>query len=461
VVNLALNLITYLRSASRLLPPFTGILGHHLDPTTYAPLTSEQFEEQLRMIAGAIEASGKTQVLVFVHGGLNNREAGQRHVDELLQPMSESKEHYYPLFLNWNSDLVDTSIEQLLYIRQGRTSRYLGPLSSPFAVLAALGSGLLRAPLVWGELLANDLNTTGIKALTFPGKRNSEALAEELFALYRQGNPAAIPIALGTEQIETWDHVSSGVRYALTLPTKLLLSPFIDGLGQGAWGNMLRRTQMLFHREDELDVRDYRDDKERLQCALIQGPKGAAYELFLYLENYLKHHQQMHVTLIGHSMGAIVLNRALQEFPDLPVDNIVYMAAACSIDDFRTSVIPYLERTPQARFYNLMLHPAAEAREWQKSLLDLTPRGSLLVWIDNFLAAPHTTLDRTLGSWENMIQVAHIIPLEANGINVRSRITLKAFCVGLNCQAPATHGAFSKKDYKFWEPTFWQVPAGH
>jgi hypothetical protein len=29
VVNLALNLITYLRSASRLLPPFTGILGHH------------------------------------------------------------------------------------------------------------------------------------------------------------------------------------------------------------------------------------------------------------------------------------------------------------------------------------------------------------------------------------------------------------------------------------------------
>ncbi|MGE0473470.1 MAG: hypothetical protein AB7P17_07545 [Nitrospirales bacterium] len=175
------------------------------------------------------------------------------------------------------------------------------------------------------------------------------------------------------------------------------------------------------------------------------------YSLFGSLRDLLKADPHMfEVTFIGHSMGMIILNRVLQEFPDFPVRNIVYMAAACSIHDFETSVIPYLQRkdNQHTRFYNLMLHPDAEVREWQKNFLDLTPRGSLLVWIDNFLSNPQTTLDRTLGSWENIIQAAHIIPPD-----VQSRITLKAFCIGSkNCKAPITHGAFSDSQYRFWKP---------
>lgn len=303
-------------------------------------------------------------------------------------------------------------------------------------------------------MLSSDLNATGIEAVAFPGKRNSEALAGELLALYRNGDPSAIPLSLPPQRIGPWESVGAALRYALTLPTKLLLSPLIDGIGQGAWRNMLRRTQMLFHREDEFDVRDYRHDSERLRQVLTKGPKGPAHNLFLHLEDYLKRHPQIKVALVGHSMGTIALNRVLRQFPNLRVDNVVYMAAACSIDDFRTGVIPYLVTNPEARFYNLMLHPTAEVREWQSSLLDLSPRGSLLVWIDNFLAAPQTTLDRTLGSWENVMQVVYIIPKE-----VRSRTTLKAFCVGgPDCTAPTTHGAFSSKDYEFWRREFWQVP---
>ncbi|MDH4361308.1 MAG: alpha/beta hydrolase, partial [Nitrospirota bacterium] len=246
-------------------------------------------------------------------------------------------------------------------------------------------------------------------------------------------------------------------RYVVTLPSKLLLSPLIDGIGQGAWHNMLRRTQMLFYREEAFDIRDFRDNSPKIRKMLTQGPDGGAYSLFRALRDLLQANPHtLEMTIIGHSMGTIVLNRVLREFPDLPVRNIVYMAAACSIDDFRTSVIPYLLRSEnqEARFYNLMLHPDAEVREWQKSFLDLTPRGSLLVWIDNFLSAPQTTLDRTLGSWENIIQATHIIPLD-----VRPRITLKAFCIGgPTCKAPATHGAFSDKAFRFWRPEFWQIP---
>ena len=138
-----------------------------------------------------------------------------------------------------------------------------------------------------------------------------------------------------------------------------------------------------------------------------------------------KKRPDLELTLIGHSMGTIVLNRALRECPRLRVRDVVYMAAACSIDDFRSSLVPYLTRTHDTRFYNLMLHPAAEVREWQMMAVDLPPRGSLLAWIDNFLAAPETTLDRTLGSWENAMQTAYVVPAA-----VRPRITLKGFGVG-------------------------------
>ncbi|MGD9852635.1 MAG: hypothetical protein AB7T38_15365 [Nitrospirales bacterium] len=431
--------------------------GNPVDPITFSALSSDAFQGQLHTIVTEIAKSGKNKILVFVHGGLNHQKASLDRVKELLAD-TDLMNAYYPIFLNWNSDLVDTSIEDLLYIRQGRMARVWGPVSSPFKLVVAVGGGILRTPLVWAQMLSSDMNSTGL--IRWPGKRNSEALAEVMLDLYRKKELGFIPIERGKSSISGWDTTAALTRYVVTLPSKLLLSPFIDGIGQGAWHNMLRRTQMLFHREEAFDIRDFLDDSPRIKKMLTKGPDGGAYLLFGVLRDLLNTHgQPMETTLIGHSMGTIVLNRVLQEFPDLPVRNIVYMAAACSIDDFRTSVIPYLQRKEHqdARFYNLMLHPDAEVREWQKSFLDLTPRGSLLVWIDNFLSNPQSTLDRTLGAWENIIQATHIIPPD-----VRSRIMLKAFCIGgENCNAPTTHGAFSDRAYQFWKPEFWQVSNGH
>jgi pimeloyl-ACP methyl ester carboxylesterase len=465
LARLSLVLLLMCASCARAVPPENGGLidrqrashvitvapdGTPVDPTSYGALGRKAFDEQIALITEGLDRSGKDKLIVFVHGGLNHRDASQRRVDELLPPLLAAG--YYPLFLNWNSDLVDTAIEDLLYVRQGRVARYLGPVSSPFALLVAVGSGLLRAPLVWGQMLSSDLNATGIDALAFPGKRNAEALARELLDRGQPPDFQPVPLWRGREQIHGWDSAVSAGRYGVTLPTKLLLSPLIDGLGQGAWRNMLRRTQMLFHREDEFDVRDLRD-RGALRSVLSHGPQGAAYKLFSGLRDHFVGRRQTETILVGHSMGAIVLNRALREFPDLRVGKIVYMAAACSIDDFRTSVVPYLKRSTETRFYSLMLHPAAEVGEWQKSLLDLTPRGSLLVWIDNFLAAPQTTLDRMLGSWENVMQTIHVIPPE-----VRPRTIFKAFCVGgPGCAGPTTHGGFSSAE--FWKPTFWEIPA--
>jgi hypothetical protein len=430
--------------------------GVPVDPTTYTELNVADFGRQLDAVTAAIEASGKKKILLFVHGGLNNREAAQGHVDRLLEPMTN--DGYYPIFLNWNSDLLDTAREDLLYVRQGRTARFLGPLSAPIALLTALGSGLLRAPLVWGEMLSSDVNASGM--YDFPGKANSKAIEAGLFRLQQEHDAAGIPLELGEDRIGAWDSAGAALRYAVTLPTKLAFSPVIDGLGQVAWRNMLRRTEMLFHREDEFDIRDRRDP-DAVREHLLRGPQGAAHRFFTHLESHLRARSDVELTLIGHSMGTIVLNRALRRFRDLPVRHIVYLAAACSIDDFQTSVIPYLERHGVADFYNLTLHPNAEVREWQKALLDLTPRGSLLVWIDNFLGDPTSTLDRTLGNWENIMQAAHVIPM-----SVRPRVTLKAFGTGdpLHSGAPTmptTHGSFTDKATYFWCPQVWTVAGGN
>jgi hypothetical protein len=151
-------------------------------------------------------------------------------------------------------------------------------------------------------------------------------------------------------------------------------------------------------------------------------------------------------------MGTIVLNEMIHNYPTLPCSNIVYMAAACTIRDFNLSVVPYLQyHGTNAQFYNLVLHPRNDALE--RSFGDIPPRGSLLEWIDNFLASPQTPVDRTLGKWENIIQATHTIPPE-----VRGRVHIKAFGSSRDENFPEgnpqTHGSFGTN--QFWRTEFWQ-----
>ena len=120
------------------------------------------------------------------------------------------------------------------------------------------------------------------------------------------------------------------------------------------------------------------------------------------------------------------------------------MGAACSVREFADSVVPYLVNNEASRFYNLCLHPTAEALEIPYRIVEFLPRGSLLEWIDNLFSAPHTLMDRTLGKWNNALQATHIIPESA-----RERVTIKAFGVGYNQDKPQMHGQFN--DLNFWE----------
>jgi pimeloyl-ACP methyl ester carboxylesterase len=150
------------------------------------------------------------------------------------------------------------------------------------------------------------------------------------------------------------------------------------------------------------------------------------------------------LTLIGHSMGAIVVNKIVKRYPELPYAKIVHMASADSTRNLMETIVPYLQKH-HTQFYSLSLHPKNEDRE--VSTYGLTPSGSLLVWIDNMFTTPETVLDRRSGRWNNMERVIRMIPRDA-----LNRMHFKIFGIG-NPEEPQAHGQFD--DYRFWSECYW------
>uniref|UniRef100_UPI0040276BCD hypothetical protein n=1 Tax=Candidatus Wunengus sp. YC63 TaxID=3367699 RepID=UPI0040276BCD len=405
-------------------------------------------------IISNIESKKKQKILIFVHGGLNRFNSALKRAEKLYEEIL--KDGYYPIFIIWDSSLVSSYLDHLLWIRQGRVYRYWGPITFPLYLFADLGRGVTRAPIVIFHQLSTDMYSTFPKP--FPSYKNGEVLYEKLFERYKNGNNNQQEIAISRGG-DNRGYINKGIRHLLywvTFLPKLTISPFIDALGKSAWENMLRRTQTLFRKPSEFDIRDNRKNVNR---ALDTPPTGAVSQFIDCLNKFVHSDGSTgyEITLIGHSMGTIVLNEIIRKYDDLPYNNIVYMAAACTIGEFEKSVIPYLQ-THKSKFYNLCLNPIAEVREINPMYLDIPPRGSLLEWIDNFLSSPQATMDRTLGKWDNIIQSTHIIPED-----IRGQVNIKAFIAGpangneYQEGNPQKHADFTGQE--FWKEAFWTPKA--
>ena len=421
----------------------------------------QEFEEHLSAITNAMATSkdclardGTKRILIFIHGGMNSVNNSLAKANELVPRISADK--YYPLFINWNSGLWSSYWEHLTLVRQGEVQRVWGPLTSPLYLAADLGRAIVRAPVVWYYQLTSDATTAA--------RYETPRFVRRALFLPRQSDDVT-PDRAREERLGLWpgkdrrtdlDRFGYGTAYFLTLPLKLAVGPVIDALGKSAWDNMTRRTQTMFRNPGDFDRPSQKTELSDALNRVGRAPHGAVSRLMQRLEDLITTDTTNHyeITLIGHSMGAIVANGIIRSHPRLPFVNIVYMGAACSVSDFESSVVPYLSQSNHAQFYNLTLHPVAEAREAQWSLLDIPPRGSLLEWIDNYLSTPRTVPERTLGKWDNDIATTALIP-EA----VAVRIQIKAFDVGPRSELPANnpqkHGEFS--EVEFWKEQFWQI----
>jgi hypothetical protein len=291
-------------------------------------------------------------------------------------------------------------------------------------------------------------------------------------------------------------------RYGVTTPVRLVYEATLLEPGKEARNTMLRRTRNTIHHPGEF--------KPKLWNKVLQGNRdevmkrytrstGRFARFFLDLgdcfdmaRNQAKSTasctphladmdalQDMKLTLVGHGMGAIIVNELIANYNHLPYQNIVFMVATTSLRHSRNALVPLLQASAdgqkssdlKVRFFNLLLHPKADARE--DSVYGLLPSGSLLEWINEVLAKPKTVLDRTMGKWRNLRPALHIFPAE-----VQTHMTFRIFgfdqrrwrehlggdgvpCADYAGPNPVTHGSFNDTAKEYWRPTFWGALSGY
>ena len=436
------------------------------------------------------------RVVVFVHGGMNPYAASMKRLLDTNLMNALAASNCYPVFVVWNSGPFSAYGEHLLYIRQGeKKPLYVGVPTLPLVLASDLARGIARLPVTLFGRFYSDAFTTELRSDSELAKITGDSRTarwENFESLIRE----ELPDTYHPPQKE--GHARSVVNrsihlteYVVTLPTKIVSLPLLDGLGSESWDIMLRRTRTMFEptasyeisqmvktlnrpdmtRSNELNIvhrwlHPVADDdalsKTNAQGGAMDffGEKVAGWSTNYTFEFY------------GHSMGTIVLNQLFRNQPDIRTERIGYLGAACSIEDFKTALFPYLTVHTNAQFYSLSLHRERERDEYPLAglrvifLRDLMSRGSLLNWVDDIFAKPNTISDRTLGAWENITRALPDVPEDLReqthfrGCNIEPSEPLRldnALSRLAGLREPQVHGDFTRAD--FWSTNFlW--PAG-
>jgi hypothetical protein len=315
-------------------------------------------------------------------------------------------------------------------------------------------------------------------SITVPIKDKESKLAKERREVNKE-----LPNDNHVSYAETEDDQPTNIvrrmQWILGSPSKAVVTPFAYTMAKPAWDIMLRRTNTLFYTPKDLELQlPPLEEKTlgptvyRMMPPPVERDKPGSGALYSLLEK-LKDVKDIKITLVGHSMGAIVVNKIVLLKPELPYKNIVHMASADSINNLFNTVVPYVNyKKTDVNFYSLMLHPDNEDRE--EAWGSLVPSGSLLTWIDNMYTSPETVLDKRSGRWDNIKTAIQYLPKD-----VKRNMHFKIFGLGINkdkgetceedsilgelglgngeykeCNKPQKHGDFDRMP--FWDKTTWK-----
>ncbi|WP_417908649.1 hypothetical protein [Candidatus Electronema sp. PJ] len=417
------------------------------------------------------QAGKEAEVLLFVHGGLNNPEESLERAERIYKDIQEDNQKQnpiYPIFVNWDSRGWSTYQDHLLRIRQGEESqnKAFTWFSSPFYLLTDIGNSIVNAPKSWfvtGEHM--------VDAIT---RKENEFNQEICYATNESFN-----VSYAGKSDDLPRNLGRNARWILSSPIKAITTPFAYTMPKSAWDIMLRRTNTLFYTPSDLGLKQLEEactKTTEYTSALPKRQPGSG-ALYSFLEKL--NMPGIKITLVGHSMGAIVVNKIVLLEPKLPYKNIVHMASADSINNLFNIVAPYIsydienkneenakckESNPDGdcneeavQFYSLMLHPDNENRE--EAWGGLVPSGSLLTWIDEQYTTPETVFDRRSGRWDNIKKTIPYLPKEVKrymhfkifGINKSEECKDEENCL---ITEPQEHGDFSKM--RFWDPATWK-----
>jgi hypothetical protein len=433
-------------------------------PSLADPGPKRSVDAQIERIVQGILRTNLRRIAIYVHGGLVSLDASIEEAEALVPAMLA--DGVYPVLVSWETGGSSAYGEHLISARGGRSSSRKVYMAKPLVELPLdLLSAAGEAPRSYAVASADSVRSNRLvyaqraahllceRPSPTPSRRqrrsalyhDPSALCERPFPVC-DGSPhfvcssAYTPASRRASRRHSWAWIG-------TSPAKLLTVPLVYSVGPSVWDVLLRRSRLVFHTQWEF--RDARGvDPARASGALAKFLD----ELNRRLP---KSGRDYEITLIGHSMGAIVLNEVLSRFTrpgDLRFSEIVYLAAAASTRESLEAVTRYLSLPGNegVHFYNLSLHPHAEDRE--SSLGGITPDGSLLVWIDSMFQNPPSFMERTFGRWENVRPALHLVPRE-----LRGRMHFRLF--GLDSDDPQGHGEANDTCRRFWLRSYWLGPA--
>ncbi|RLD12031.1 MAG: hypothetical protein DRI44_02100 [Chlamydiae bacterium] len=395
------------------------------------------YSNHVNKIISSIKKSGRTNILIYVFGGMNSLDSTIERSAIYAKDISDTSD-YYPILVNWESSLFDAYYDHLMWYRRGVRDPYFGPVLSPFYLIADLGRAVTRLPI---NIVYQSLGSFSDYEL------EPESTAFEDKEIKKMG----IRAFAGKDYTPAFYRITRNIIYMIGFPTRIITTPFIDAGGKSAWDTMLRRTQTAFQISHSLNIK-----KDGKFDVAYSPPNGALSILMDALSDLYAQNSNYVFTLLGHSLGPVMINELIRRYPNLPYPNIVYMAPACSIKDAGNAIGPYMKKNPNTVFYNLCLHENAD--KYEMMWWAILPRGSILEWIDTFLGSPLVLTDLTLGKWNNAIRSLPMVSPE-----LRPRMVIKAF--GINdpetntilLEIPDAHTDFSNPKLRFWQPAFWQI----
>ncbi len=385
----------------------------------------------------------RKNILVYFHGGLNSKEGAIKRVIENVEQIKAccQKHNVYPIFVNWRSGPFTTLGDHYFRIRNGEEAPSQAKWTSPLFIISDIAKTIGNIPIAWytelRQLWENIENDAGDKY---------EAMIE------RDRDKDIVSMTPDSQDRNIGRHS----QWVVTSPFKAISAPFLFTYGTPAWQNMKRRTHTMFASQKK-DFRPPEEPPISTSGEPHLHPCGETQIFLRKLNNYILEKQSegypdLKLTLMGHSMGGIIINRALRNLPHISVDNIVYMASADNLQNFIDATFPLVKKNEDLQIYNLHLHPENEDRE--VSAKGFVPSGSLLVWIDHTFGNPEYILQRTSGRWTNIRQIINFIPDP-----YRKNYHFKIFGRNMsekNTSGPQTHGAFDNPEFKFWHEKYWK-----
>ena len=455
------------------------------------------------------------RIKLFLHGGLVSMSQAMKEAESVLEQIDVEGGGFYPIFVNWETGILKSYASYLFSVRRGRARPVVAPLTSPFVIVADLFRSVGRAPgflfdqfVTLGRRIQRRYRPLVGRLVGQDGERPAEAPAGWRPSVYFAPSepPPEWDLSIPSLYESSLDFGKELIPGAL----RLVSTPTLDFIGQGAFDNMRRRTHLLFLLDG-----DFENGGRRQECGavsrLMNEIRGLEYRLrgrptpTIPREEWSRnrgddaltqlravHHRYVslgeetddnamglrdrrarlvktvdnellliRIEIVAHSMGAIVANEILRRHGDLYFENVAYLGAASSIKDFVALALPYLQANPTTHFYNVSLHPDLERDEENAELI--VPRGSLLNWLDRYIVKSRSTLDHTLGSWENIVKALPLIDY----LEEEERARFHVVRLGRSARQPAKHGELNDPPIcgsgesdgcvgaRFWEEGYW------